>query len=260
MIITIANQKGGVGKTTTAVTLSHGLAQKESRVLLVDLDIQGHVALSLGLPAADDLYHLLHPDPGLHRDLAEIVTSSGRANLDVIRSHKKTEPLLQTLAGLDDRHLALADALARADYDYILLDCAPAAGLLQTSAMVAADYLVVPTQLSQLSVQGIQSMIESLRAVRRISRSECQLAGIIPVQYNRSTNEATEQLKHLAGVFGNLVLPPVPQDAKCAEAVRAQQTLWEYAPKCRALQGFINGNGKAVGGYGQVMERLETRL
>lgn len=258
--VVIANQKGGVGKTTSTITLGHGFAQHGFKTLLVDLDIQGHLAVSLGLPPGDDLYHLLHPDPGLNRPLAEVVTPSGRENLDVIRAHKKNEALLHTLTGLDYRHLVLADALQTADYDLIIYDCGPSAGLLQTAAMVAADYLIVPTQLSQLSVQGIQSIRESLKAVQRISRSECDLAGIIPVQYNRTITESTEQLKHLAHAFGKLVLPPIPQDAKCIEAVRDQQTLWEYAPKCRALQGFINGNGKPVGGYIQVLTRLEEGL
>jgi len=258
--ITIANQKGGVGKTTTAIHVGHGLAQRGLGVLLVDLDIQGNIAASLGLTASDDLYHLLHPDPGLHKPLSQIVVSSGRKNLAVIRSHKKTEPLIQTLTGVDGRHLVLADALEQADYDVIIFDCAPSAGLLQTAAMVASDYLIVPTELSQLSVIGIKAILASLQTVRRISRSECELAGIIPVKYNRTTSEAHDQLIHLATAFKKLVLPPIPQDAKCVEAVRARQTLWEYAPKCRALQGFTNGGGNLIGGYGQVIDRISRVL
>lgn len=260
VVITVANQKGGVGKTTTAIHVGHGLAQRGCRVLLVDLDIQGNIAASLGLEASDDLYHLLHPDPGLHKPLRQVVISSGRDNLDVIRSHKKTEPLIQTLTGVDGRHLVLLDALSEADYDVILFDCAPSAGLLQTAAMVASDYLIVPTELSQLSVIGIKAILTSLQTVRRISRSECELVGVVPVKYNRTTSESHEQLIHLANAFKQLVLPPIPQDAKCAEAVRAQQTLWEYAPKCRALQGFVNGSGKLIGGYGQVVKRIEVML
>jgi len=259
-IFAVANQKGGVGKTTTAVTVGHGLALRGKRVLLVDLDIQGNIAVSLGMNPFDGLYHLLHPDPGLHQPLNEVVMDSGRKNLDIVCSHKRTEPLIQTLTGIDGRHLVLAEALERADYDVILLDCAPSAGLLQTAAMVAARYLIIPTELNQLSLIGIQSIKTSLQTVHKISKSECQLAGILPVKLNRTTKEGLQQLKHLANVFKGIVMPPIIQDVKCTEAVRARKTLWEFAPRCHALVGFENGNGQLVGGYGQVVDRVERLL
>lgn len=255
--ICIANQKGGVGKTTTAVTIAHGLARQGRKTLLVDLDSQGNVADSLGLEPGNDLYKLLTPDNGL--PISQAVTKA-RENLDVIRADKSTVRLKLTLAGLDERHLVLSDALAAAAYDAILIDCPPSVDLFQTAALVAADYLIIPTQLSQLAIKGIKELLDSLKAVRRLAPTECQLVGIIPTLFNRSTTEQHEQLVHLAKLFKKLVYPPVPVDTKCNEATRAGQTLWEYAPQSRALQGFINGGGKSVGGYGQVMSRVEQLL
>ena len=135
-IMAILNQKGGVGKTTTAVTLASGLARNSYRVLLIDLDTQGNVADSLGLPHGDDLRRLLSPD--LHCPLDQAITPSGLERLDVIRSDKSTTALKQTLAGVTLREYILADLLESAAYDLILLDCAPSVDLLHFVALVAS--------------------------------------------------------------------------------------------------------------------------
>jgi chromosome partitioning protein len=137
--IAILNQKGGVGKTTTAVTIASGLARMGCRVLLIDLDTQGNVADSLGLPHGDDLRRLLSPD--LRCPLENVITPSGLKCLDVIRSDKSTTALKQTLAGVTLREYVLADVLQDSGYDVIALDCAPSVDLLHFAALVAADYL-----------------------------------------------------------------------------------------------------------------------
>lgn len=260
LTICIANQKGGVGKTTTACTVAHRLAIQGYHTLLIDLDSQGNVADSFGLAAGNDLARLLTPGSGL--PLAQVITSSGRPNLDLIRSDKSTVPLKLALAGLDFREYVLADTLCveQADYDLALIDCPPSVDLFQTAALVAADYLIVPTQLDQLAVKGVRDMLQSLRAVHQARRSGCQLAGVIPTFYDRVTKESHDQLMHLAGAFGRRVWPPVPIDTKCREATRHGQTLWEYAPHSRALVGVRNGSNNPVGGYVQVIERLERLL
>jgi chromosome partitioning protein len=155
--IAILNQKGGVGKTTTAVMLASGFARKGCQVLLVDLDTQGNVADSLGIPQSDDLRRLLSPD--LHQPLDQAATSSGLERLCVIRSEKSTAGLKQTLAGMTLREYILADALEAADYDLIFLDCAPSVDVLHFASLVAADYLIIPTRLDKLAVNGVRDAL-----------------------------------------------------------------------------------------------------
>lgn len=254
-IMAILNQKGGVGKTTTAVTLASGLARNGYHVLLVDLDTQGNVADSLGLPHGDDLRRLLSPD--LRCPLEQAITPSGLKRLDVIRSDKSTTALKQTLAGVTLREYILADLLVSTDYDLILLDCAPSADLLHFAALVAADYLLIPTRLDKLAVNGVRDALQTLAALKRISH--CQVAGILPTFYERVTLESHEQLIHLAQTFGRLVLPPIPQDTQCRVASRYGKTIWDHAPHAKALLGYEQGN-RRVGGYQQILERLKEWL
>lgn len=254
-ILAILNQKGGVGKTTTAVTLASGLAKTGLRVLLVDLDTQGNVADSLGLPPGDDLRRMLSPDPQCPLDQA--ITPSGVERLDVIRSNKSTLALKQTLAGVTLREYVLADVLQGSGYDVILLDCAPSVDLLHFAALVAADYLLIPTRLDKLALNGVRDAMETLVALKRISR--CQVAGILPTFYERVTLESHEQLVHLAQTFGRLVLPPIPQDTQCRVASRYGKTLWEHEPNAKALIGYDQGS-KHIGGYIQLLERVKELL
>lgn len=254
--LAILNQKGGVGKTTTAVTLASGFAQKGYKVLLVDLDTQGNVADSLGIPQGDGLRRLLSPD--LRQPLEQIVTYSRQECLFVICSDKTTAGLKQTLAGVTLREYILADALEAADYDLIFLDCAPSVDLLHFAALAAADYLLIPTRLDKLAINGVRDALQSLVSLKCVSH--CQLAGILPTFYERVTVESHVHLTHLAQTFGRLVLPPIPQDTHCRVASRCGKTLWEYEPGTRALLGYGAAGDKKVGGYVQVMERVEELL
>jgi chromosome partitioning protein len=237
------------------VTLASGLARKGCRVLLIDLDTQGNVADSLGLPPGDDLRQLLSPD--LRCPLDQAVTPSRLEHLDVIRSDKNTTALKQTLAGVTLREYILADVLQGSGFDVIVLDCAPSVDLLHFAALVAADYLLIPTRLDKLALNGVRDALQTLAALKRISR--CQVAGILPTFYERVTLESHEQLVHLAQTFGRLVLPPIPQDTQCRVASRYGKTPWEYEPNAKALTGYEQGS-KQIGGYIQVLERVRELL
>jgi len=239
-IICVANQKGGVGKTTTAVTLASGLAMRGRSVLLVDLDSQGNCADALGLPAASDLFKWLTTGMGVDQ-----VAVKGRELLHVIRSDKRTEELKNYLASVSFREKRLADALDGYEYDEVILDCPPSVDLFQTSALLCADFLLVPSKLDQWSVKGVTAIFESLATVRANSKSVCTPLGIIPTQYEKTTVETHSQLFNLAENFGGLVWPPISASVKVREASRAGKTIWEYA-----LQS------EAAADYGQCLEKL----
>jgi chromosome partitioning protein len=179
--IAVLNQKRWVGKTTTAVMLASGFARQGHQVLLVDLDTQGNVADSLGIPQSDDLRRLLSPD--LHQPLDHVITLSGQERLFVTRSDKGTAGLKQTLAGVTLCEYILADALEAADHDLIMLYCALSVDLLHFSALTAADYFLIPIRLDKLAVNSVRDALQFLVSLKHISH--CQLAGILPTFYER---------------------------------------------------------------------------
>jgi chromosome partitioning protein len=256
-VFAVVNQKGGVGKTVTAVNLAHGLARRGHRTLLVDLDPQGNVADCLGLPPGNDLYRLLLP--GMAASLESSTFASGRQDLDVVRSDRTSANLKVAIGALSDRprEYILDDILQTAQYQVVVLDCAPSIDILHTLAVVASHYLLIPTRLDQLAVKGVRDMLSTLKSLERITT--CELGAIIPTFYDRTTNESYLQLRHLVETFRESVWPPIPQDVICRESTRFGRTLWEYAPGTRSLRGYEQG-GRLIGGYEQVVERVEKEL
>lgn len=255
-VFALVNQKGGVGKTTTAVTLGHRLALDGHRTLLVDVDPQGHVAAALGRDKGPGLYRLIQWAQGLPE---QPLILSARPNLDIIPSDKSTEPAKRVLSSLDFRERVLADALAGLGegYDAVVIDCAPSVDVLHVAALVAADWIVIPTKLDYLAVDGVREVITSVEEIKRRTRRAPQVLGVLPTFWDRRTNETVAQLNDLARAFGRLVLPPIPEDVRLREAPAYGQTVWEYAPTSRSVVGVTNGNGRTVGGYAQFVERVK---
>jgi len=235
MIITIANQKGGVGKTTTAVTLAHGLAIKGFETILIDLDSQGNCSDALGIEKGAALFDWLISG----KELASCAVNA-RPRLDVIRSDKQTYQLKQILAARDFRENVLADGLKGYErrYDVVVMDSAPSVDVLHMASLVASDYLVAVTKLDQFSTEGVMESLKSLESALRATKSQCEVAGIIPTFYDRVTNESHAQLENLAQTYNGLVWPPIPQDTSCREASRLGKTLFEMQPG-RALTGYV---------------------
>jgi len=251
--LAVVNQKGGVGKTTTAVTCAHGLALAGLQVLVVDLDAQGNVADSLGLEKWGGLYRMLMGDN-------TCIIESGRDGLDCLLGDKRTVEAKQILAGRDFREYALKEALAQMPYTYdvVILDVAPGVDLLQVNALVACTMFIIPVSLSHLALVGAGDALASAAALRQGAMGG-QFLGILPIMWERQTNESHEQLQTLARQYGKWVWPPIPVDVKARECTAYGKTLWEYAPGCRALEG-VEIRGEMVGGYRKVVERLRGEL
>ena len=248
-IIAFANQKGGVGKTTTAVTLAHGLARQGRRTLLVDLDPQGHTAFSLGLEKAPGLYRLICLDEPLRSTV-----QSARPNLDVLPGDKRSESVKRLITLSDFRESILSDRLRAADYDCVLIDMAPSLDVLHVNGLVASDWVVIPTRLDALAVDGVKEILLTMGEVGQRGHG-FQGFSILPTFFDRTTRETLAQFKEIVKAFGAHVWPPIPQDTRVREAAAYGQTPWEYGPDSPAVTGYLDSRQR-IGGYQQALDRL----
>ena len=251
IVLSILNQKGGVAKTTSAVTLAHGLALAGKKTLLVDLDAQGNCADALGLAKRGGLYSLLFDSA------ARAVTPSGRQRLDVVTGDKvSTVEAKERLTGVSFREQKLRAALERLEgYDVAVLDTAPGVDILQVSALVACTHFMIPVALDHLAVVGAGDALGTVATLQQVGQFRGTLLGLLPTMWERTTRESHEQLTILAKQYPEYIWPPIPLDVKAREAPAYGQTLWEYAPKTRALVG-VHLADQIVGGYRRVLRRL----
>ncbi len=245
-ILTIANQKGGVGKTTTAVTIAHGLAIAGWKTLLVDLDPQGHVAFSLGLPKGPGFYRLI-----VDEEPIEKVAIPARGNLEIIPGDKRTEKAKRTIVVSNFPMETITRALKHAEYEVVILDLAPSLDVLHVSALMASDWVLIPTKLEAMAVDGVNEVLRSMAEVAE--RGHRLGYSILPTFFDRTTRETVVQLNSLVETFKEHVWPPIPQDTKAREAPAYGKTLWEYCPHSTVVTGF--GEEK-IGGYVSTMSRL----
>jgi chromosome partitioning protein len=249
-VIAFANQKGGVGKTTCAVTLAAGLARKKKRVLLLDLDPQGQAALSLGFPKSSGLYHFLC----LEEPLQDLVIQA-RPNLDLLPGDKLSEKVKREIALMDFRQTILNDHLQGLDYDVILLDLAPSLDVLHLNGLMASDWVIIPTRLDMLSIDGVKEILLTMAELSQTTAKCYRGYTILPTFFERSTRETLVQFRELVNTFGEHVWPPIPQDASVRAASAQGKTLWEGSRTASALVGFKSGR-QFQGGYNQVLDRL----
>ena len=253
-IVCIANQKGGVGKTTTAVTLAHGLAQRGYKSLLADLDSQGHISRALNTPKRDMLRRWFYDEEPLSQVIAQV-----RENFWILQGDKGTDRVLGRIREESYGEELFAETLReqsqKAGFDVVLLDLAPSISNLQVAALISAHYALIPTRLRMMDMDGVQ---EILKSIQQIARHGHYLSSwfILPTFFDRTTNETILRLKELVNAFGNRVWPPIMHDVRVSESPGRGKTIWEYAPNCNAVLGYVNGGGHRVGGYADTLERL----
>lgn len=233
-IITIGNQKGGVGKTTLTVTLAHGLSLLGKRVLIVDTDPQGQAATFLGLRQESGLFDLLVS----RRPLGDVLRSAAidgypRDGLAMVPGDKRTATA-QTVLMVEGGpvHECLATALARADADYIIFDTSPSVGALQEAALYASDWLIAPVAVDYPATEGLAGIITTLQAVNG-KGGGCKLFAVVPTMFD-TTNESRDTLKQIRGNLGDVVTEPIHRAAIMRECAAEGVTIWEKAPKSRA--------------------------
>ena len=231
-VLPIINNKGGVGKTTTAVNLAAGLARQGRRVLLLDLDCQASASLSLGLTRQD-----LEPSSAAvlfgQVSLEEAIRETKVPNLDLVPASMDLANADLRLAQSRRRTGRLADALrpARGAYDHILIDCAPSTSLLNVNAIVAADALLIPLSPSYLSLEGLVSFGETIRRIRAAMGSIAPVLGMVMTMFDHTDPEAIKIVEATRSRFGGKLFDtPIRPCPELVGAPGNSQTIFEYAP------------------------------
>jgi chromosome partitioning protein len=236
-IISLINQKGGVGKTTCAINIGAGLSQLDKRVLLVDLDAQAHLTYGLGIPAHDltqSVYNLLRGEI----DLKQLAIR--RNGMHVIPSSIDLSGADIELSGVAGREFLLKEALSKAvDYDYVLIDCPPNLGLLTLNALTTSNEVYIPVQTEFLALQGMSKLIQTTDVVKKRLNELLNVTGVIATRYDNRKNLNREVVERIRGYFGDRVFGTLIRDnVALAEAPSFGQTIFEYAPKSYGAEDY----------------------
>jgi chromosome partitioning protein len=252
-IIAVANQKGGVGKTTTAINLAAALSQRGRRTLLIDTDPQGNCTVSFLNPGdvQESLYDVLS-DHRLPFDA--IIRPTSTPNLSVVPARISLAKLEQVLIGQFDAPFRLKDALApiRSNFEFIVIDTPPALGILTVNALVAATHLLVPIQATYFSLEGTDDLLETLERVRARPNPDLQLLGVLITMFDPRTNLAKDCFNQIKAVFGEKLLrTQISRSVRIEESPAYKESILTFAPKSPGAQEFLKLSR-------EVLERVEA--
>jgi chromosome partitioning protein len=237
-IIVFANQKGGVGKTTSAVNLGAYLAELGKSVLLVDFDPQCNLSSSVGADAGEGgIYELItgRDDP------AAYVRDTSVDRLKIIPASPDLSGATVELVEEKNREYFLKTALSRLrdQYDFIFIDCPPSLGILTLNGLTAADEVFIPLQTEYFALEGITQLMQSIKMVQRSSNPKLGIGGIIFTMYDSRTRLAQDVVKEVVGYFGNLVFKTIiPRNVRLSEAPSHSVPISQYDPGCAGAMSY----------------------
>ena len=232
MIVSIANQKGGVGKTTTAINLAAALAMRGRRTLLIDMDPQSNSSMSyLDIRTVErSVYDVLSD---AQCPLSDVIVESSLANLHVAPARIALAKLEAKLVGEMDAHFRLKDRLdpIRDNYEFVVIDCPPTLGLLTANALVASSHLLVPIQSSYFALEGTDDLLETVEKVRARANPDLRLLGVLITMHDRRTAIARDIRNQIRAVFGELVFATViSKSVRLEESPAYKESIFTFAP------------------------------
>jgi chromosome partitioning protein len=264
-VIAITNQKGGVGKTTTAVNLGASLAASEQRTLIIDCDPQANTTSALGFPK-DPARRTLYQSLILGEPIERIVLDAQVEGLDLIPSDKNLVGAQLDLMSMENREYRLKGVISGilAKYNYVLIDCAPSLDLLTLNALAASDSVLVPIQCEFLALEGVADLLDTLMRLRRSINSSLAIEGILLTMYDDRTTLSKQVSADLRSFFGAQVFETViPRNVRLAEAPSHGMPVMFYDIHSKGAESYIQLAKEVIGNaqkrIGQGIERADSR-
>lgn len=238
-VISIANQKGGVGKTTTAINLSTVLAKKGKKVLLIDADPQGNATSGLGISKDQEfsVYDVLIDDIDIENTLQETVVKK----LDLCPSNINLAGAEVQLVGLENREYRLKTKVdeIRENYDYIIIDCPPSLGLTTLNAFTASDSVLIPVQCEYYALEGLRQLLQTIDLVRNTTNNSLYIEGALLTMYDVRTNLSNQVVKEVKKYFENKVYKNIiPRNVKLSEAPSYGMPITLYDPRSKGAKSY----------------------
>ena len=237
-VIAVANQKGGVGKTTTAVNLSAALSELEQRVLLIDIDPQGNATMGSGVEKNQlslSSYEWLVQGAGLKE-----VVQTKEAKYDILPSNIDLTAAEVGLLGMESREYVMRGLLSGAAYDYVLIDCPPSLNILTVNALTAANTVLIPMQCEYYALEGLSALLETIRALRVSSNPQLDIEGLLRTMYDPRISLSRDVSRQLVTHFGEkLFRTVIPRNIKLAEAPSHGQPVIDYDRSSKGSRAYL---------------------
>lgn len=239
-VISVTNQKGGVGKTTSSINLSAALVEKGQRILLLDMDPQGNASVGLGVDTNEleaTIYDVL-----LNEATAQEAIVNTDSGVDVMTANGDLAGAQVELLNEIGRELRLKKALAdvQGDYDYIFIDCPPALNVLTINALVASNSVMIPMQCEYFALEGLSALVSTIRAIRETLNPNLKIEGLLRTMFDKRNSLSGEVSKQLQNHFGDKVYDTViPRNVRLAEAPSYGESAITYAPSSKGARAYV---------------------
>jgi chromosome partitioning protein len=258
-IISVINQKGGVGKTTTVINLAAGLSKHKKKILVIDLDPQGNATTGLGLSNMENSEETIYGVLNGTKQISGIIKKTGFENLDIITSNVDLSGLEVETAGDSNRVFILKVKLtaylndSRANYDYILIDCPPSLNLLTVMALVSSDSLVVPLQAEFFALEGLTQLMKTIERIKVSLNPELNIRGILLTMYDKRNKLSAQVEKEARDYFSDKVYTTViPRNVRLSEAPSHGMPVLIYDKSCPGSKSYFNFTDEFINQESQI--------